>query len=525
MKYSLIKGAAALLLLLCFLSPITVSSADQGLLEREIASTAGAVKETANSSLITGDEWTVLALDAAGVPFDRQAYIDDAEKNGVSLGDTVERQRAALALAALGQIDTDFVKETPDKTVNSKNGIMSFIFGLHLANNGITGALSADDIISELENRKNDDGGWCVGGKFSDVDVTAMAVAALAPNKSSPAALNLIDGALRFLSSRQEESGGFSSYGVENAESSAQVIIALAALGRDPDGDHDFTKNMHTVYDALSTFREPDGTYRHTADGNTNKTATIQALLALVAYKRSLDASPPLFVFDRGETPAPDADIEVTPSDKTPSSTAPETERTPDIDQDQTPQTYAPYKLIAASVIIAVAAVIMVVMFIRRDRDMRDYLIVILIAALAVAAVFFINIESPGEHFTSHQSGVETAGTVTISADASAVAGQGNAVPANGVIMAAREVGISDGDTVYTATVEAARREGIIIATDAAGSYIRTIDGISERDFGALSGWVYRVNGEYPAVACTDYVLSPGDTVEWIYTLKPLSAQ
>ena len=58
---------------------------------------------------------------------------------------------------------------------------------------------------------------------------------------------------------------------------------------------------------------------------------------------------------------------------------------------------------------------------------------------------------------------------------------------------------------------------------DAAGTYIRGIDGISERDFGALSGWVFRVNGEYPNVSCADFALSPGDTVEWIYTTEPVT--
>ena len=157
----------------------------------------------------------------------------------------------------------------------------------------------------------------------------------------------------------------------------------------------------------------------------------------------------------------------------------------------------------------------------RRDHDARDYVIVILIAAVAVAAVFLINIESPGEHF-SGAAPEETVGTVIFSVDASAVAGRSDRIPADGVVIAAQSIGIADGGTVYTVTSEAAKRCGILIDTDASGTYIRGIDGISERDFGALSGWVYRVNGEFPAVACTDYVLHPGDTVEWIYTLEPI---
>ena len=35
---------------------------------------------------------------------------------------------------------------------------------------------------------------------------------------------------------------------------------------------------------------------------------------------------------------------------------------------------------------------------------------------------------------------------------------------------------------------------------------------------GTGSGWRYKVNGEYPDVGASKYVLSDGDTVEWVYT-------
>ncbi|MGM9626294.1 MAG: DUF4430 domain-containing protein [Eubacteriales bacterium] len=39
-----------------------------------------------------------------------------------------------------------------------------------------------------------------------------------------------------------------------------------------------------------------------------------------------------------------------------------------------------------------------------------------------------------------------------------------------------------------------------------------------EFDFGDLSGWIYKVNGETPSVGCGDYVLSDGDEIAWLYT-------
>ena len=51
--------------------------------------------------------------------------------------------------------------------------------------------------------------------------------------------------------------------------------------------------------------------------------------------------------------------------------------------------------------------------------------------------------------------------------------------------------------------------------------YVRGISNIYEKDFGDLSGWIYTVNGEIPSLGCSKYKLSPGDVVEWKYTLTP----
>ncbi|MCS1381618.1 S-layer homology domain-containing protein [Lysinibacillus sphaericus] len=50
------------------------------------------------------------------------------------------------------------------------------------------------------------------------------------------------------------------------------------------------------------------------------------------------------------------------------------------------------------------------------------------------------------------------------------------------------------------------------------GTYIDGIAGVYEFDRGPLSGWMYRVNGQYPSYSAALYTLSPGDSVEWLYT-------
>ena len=50
--------------------------------------------------------------------------------------------------------------------------------------------------------------------------------------------------------------------------------------------------------------------------------------------------------------------------------------------------------------------------------------------------------------------------------------------------------------------------------------YVHGIGNIYEFDFGDLSGWVYLVNGESASIGCAQYVLQPGDRVEFRYTLE-----
>jgi hypothetical protein len=61
-----------------------------------------------------------------------------------------------------------------------------------------------------------------------------------------------------------------------------------------------------------------------------------------------------------------------------------------------------------------------------------------------------------------------------------------------------------------------------------ATAYIEGIDNIYEFDHGAKSGWMYRVNGEFPNKSAGAYALKEGDVIEWLYTIdlgKDLGAE
>ena len=184
----------------------------------------------------------------------------------------------------------EYIAGTVDDSIG-RLGIMSFVYGLHLANNGVVGtAYTPEQIALEILAMQHPDGGWSVMGQFGDVDVTAMVLQAFAGlGSGSGASKNTAieaasQRAVRFLSEKQNEDGGYSGFGNENAESTAQVLIALSSLGIDAAKDARFVKNGHTVIDGIIQYRLPDGSFAHIDGGGSDPTATSQVFTAMASY-------------------------------------------------------------------------------------------------------------------------------------------------------------------------------------------------------------------------------------------------
>ncbi len=231
-------------------------------------------------------EWYVMALSAA----DRQ-HLDygsyrralEQKLDSGSYFSATAKQRCALALIAASGGDIPARCETLLKESLGRQGLMSQVFGLHLINQGVPSETDSAAVISELLSAQRADGGWTLTGDFSDPDVTAMTVQALAPYRQQKTVGNAVSRAVSWLSGKQLPSGGFSSYGKENPESAAQVWIALAALDISALTDARFVKDGHTLLDAIRQFSRGSGQYAHLADGPVNPGATQQVFLALTA--------------------------------------------------------------------------------------------------------------------------------------------------------------------------------------------------------------------------------------------------
>ncbi len=113
-----------------------------------------------------------------------------------------------------------------------------------------------------------------------------------------------------------------------------------------------------------------------------------------------------------------------------------------------------------------------------------------------------------GSASTGNQSGSQQPGyvTVTVSVTSSAV---GNPVSSGGTFT------FNEGATVYDALC--ALGLSVNAHGSSYGTYVAAIGGLAEKEHGGTSGWMYSVNGVAPNTACSNYVLSNGDSVVWYY--------
>lgn len=491
-----------------------------------------------------GSDWLALSLIRYG-EWDFSAYrraLEDYVSNNV-IENAVSRQRCALMLIACGS-KSGYIEKTANDSVG-ENGVMSYIYGLHLLTNGAGCSLfTKEQVIEELLSLRLEDGGWALGATGSDVDVTAMAVQALAPYyKENGRVKSAVDGALSMLSQRQLDGGDFSSYGVPNPESTAQVAVALASLGIDALTDARFIKNSNTLLDGMMKYRLQSGGFCHAEGGNVNTLAGEQVLYALIAMWRNENEKSPLYVFRE----------EVKETAETVTQAAPETEKTqetqpvttvtviahPEQTEAETTVTHGHSITVtqqsdkkenkgslfgAKGVIITVvlafgAAAALYLLLVRKNK--RDALVAVAAALLAAAVIITLNIQSRESFYSYADENGEITVTLSVSCHTASEKAHGSHIPDNGIILPEIQLSLEENSTVLDALMLASKQHGLLVENDSASpltAYISGINNLYEFDFGELSGWMYFVNSLSPDTGCGEYILKDGDKIEWIYT-------
>ena len=230
-----------------------------------------------------------------------RSYINANYDNG-KLSDrfSTENSRIVLALTALGEDPQTFVADK-----NLLEGYSDFDWTVQQGVAGPIFALLAIDsqkyTIPDYANIRNDlmkeildaqrKGSWSAHGTTPDVDMTAMAIQALAPYyKTNSDVKDAVDTAISYLILQQNDATGAfpNADGELTAESTAQVIVALTSLGKNPATETRFQagdKKLSPI-DGLMRFNKGNGKFSHKLDADANDMATEQSYYALVSYYR-----------------------------------------------------------------------------------------------------------------------------------------------------------------------------------------------------------------------------------------------
>ena len=317
-----IKRISAWILTLAILLTLTVPALAASGVQNEVQGSAAymvsAVKSPEVASI--GGEWAIIGLARSGytVPTnyyeDYYARVEKYVKNCSGVlheRKYTEYSRVILALTAIGRDPSkvagynllmplgDF-----EKTIwQGLNGPIWALIALDSGNYEIPKNPAAKTqatrqlYIDEILNSQMKDGGWSLTGTGdSDVDISAMALQALAKYQDQKAVKTATDKALTYLSKAQDSKGGYASWGTTNVESVAQVVVALCELGVSLD-DSRFVKSGHTLTENLLSFRQSNGGFYHVLDGSdgNNQMSSEQGFYALVAIDRAANGQNSLY--------------------------------------------------------------------------------------------------------------------------------------------------------------------------------------------------------------------------------------
>ena len=275
-------------------------------------------QETPAAGSVGGD-WAVVGLRAAGrlsretaaVYYESAVtYAAQADGNRLNPNKSTENARTILGVTAAGHSaadvgGVDLTAGLGDMEYLRRQGVNGPIWALIALDSGAypdpapaggASPVTRAALVSEVLSSRCADGGWTLLGDTLDVDITAMALTALAPYTEDAAVQTAVDAALQLLSDSQLPTGGFVSWDTENCESAAQVLVALTSLGIDPLTDSRFLKDGATVLDALCAFAVEGGGFRHIAEQTApDNMATEQGFYALAACERFTKGQPRLY--------------------------------------------------------------------------------------------------------------------------------------------------------------------------------------------------------------------------------------
>lgn len=500
------------LLLAAYCQVVVTSDKDKAVLDKAEAIRKSLEKISQNYSGTYGD-WAAMDMVLYGLSseVDEKALLAQTRKGlkTTTLATTIERM--IISMTAMGY-DMSQLDDGEGNTVNALSKIAGldtlgtvngYIFALlaydsgsyETADLGASPNWTREKIITYLLNAQLSDGSFALNSTSQgDVDVTAMAVSALAPYGETDSKVKAaLDKAVAWLAAQQTDEGGFASYGTANSNSCAMVMVALVAQGIDPDEDSRFIKNGNSVLDALLSYRTDTGTFGYKDHAQENSMATEQSFRALVAYEKYKEQGEAVYIYRFGE-PFKTGKQEVTLKELEISTLPSKTTYKMNEDFDGTGLTLKA---------------------IYSDDSQKT----VTIDEINIQG--FDSTTSGEKTVTAAFGGLSVIFKVTIQKSSSTEEVQEKAWikvydPKGLTYFSKQAIAIEKGETALSLL----QKTGLNVEAKSSeyGIYVEGIEGLYEFDEGSESGWMYSVNGVFPSYSADQYKLEANDDVVWVYT-------
>lgn len=165
-------------------------------------------------------------------------------------------------------------------------------------------------------------------------------------------------------------------------------------------------------------------------------------------------------------------------------------------------------------------------------KDLVILLIIIFLGGLLIGGT---NIQSVDDYYLTHIDDItQDSDIVTVRINCNTILDNWNDldaslkyekyVPKDGIILDFTDYVLRANDTAFDILLRVTRYNKIQMAYQGAdyniynSIYVQGINHLFEFSCGFHSGWTYRVNGKFPNVGSSKYLLQDGDILEWLYT-------
>ncbi|NOH15828.1 immunoglobulin-like domain-containing protein [Clostridium cochlearium] len=261
----------------------------------------------------TSEDWKVMDMNLFGMgdKVDEVKCIQNARNIiSSSWSSITDLERVAIALTSMG-FDVRETTTKDKKCINLIEKIMNSDMKGSTNNAAIFGLIAIDSgnydipngtkntresLVKLILSRQNDDGGWPLYDGASDIDISAMALSALAPyfHNGDSEVVEAVNKGLIYLESALKEAGlyDFPDEDEGNSNSISMAIIAYTALGKNID-------RLDWLMMNLNTYITEDNKLGFKDSQKANDLSTEQGFRALIAYRnfkdRNLDSYSPYY--------------------------------------------------------------------------------------------------------------------------------------------------------------------------------------------------------------------------------------